>query len=79
MSEDEEVSPGGFFTLRSGPVPGDGHLPLARLYAGRTHRSRLASTRSPNASGRPSGASPRPSRSWGSPRGSGPSRWDLRP
>ncbi|MFI6647875.1 (2Fe-2S)-binding protein [Streptomyces sp. NPDC050529] len=35
MGEDEEVSPGGFFTLRTGPpVPGDGHRPLARLYAG---------------------------------------------
>lgn len=34
MEGNEEAGPGGFFALRTAPVPDGGHLPLARLYAG---------------------------------------------
>nr|WSW65134.1 (2Fe-2S)-binding protein [Streptomyces sp. NBC_00995] len=34
MEANEEAGPGGFFALRTAPVPGGGHLALARLYAG---------------------------------------------
>ncbi|WP_393062956.1 (2Fe-2S)-binding protein [Streptomyces sp. LN549] len=34
MDENEGAGPGGFFALRTAPVPDGGHLPLARLYAG---------------------------------------------
>lgn len=34
MGGSEEAGPGGFFALRTAPVPGGGHLPPARLYAG---------------------------------------------
>lgn len=34
MGGSEEAGPGGFFALRTAPVPDGGHLPLARLYAG---------------------------------------------
>ncbi|QNE73593.1 ferric iron reductase [Streptomyces finlayi] len=34
MDRTEASGPGGFFALRTTPVPGGSHLPLARLYAG---------------------------------------------
>lgn len=34
MDGNEEAGPGGFFALRTAPVPEGGHLALARLYAG---------------------------------------------
>ncbi|MBW5252194.1 (2Fe-2S)-binding protein [Streptomyces sp. P01-B04] len=34
MDGNEEAGPGGFFALRTTPVPEGGHLALARLYAG---------------------------------------------
>ncbi|MFI6950068.1 (2Fe-2S)-binding protein [Streptomyces sp. NPDC050422] len=34
MDGNEEAGPGGFFALRTAPVPDGGHLALARLYAG---------------------------------------------
>ncbi|MEU9094472.1 (2Fe-2S)-binding protein [Streptomyces sp. NPDC048428] len=34
MDENEAAGPGGFFALRTAPVPDGGHLALARLYAG---------------------------------------------